>query len=213
MAQCPVLAPEWDDPNGVPISAIFFGGRRRETIPLIAESRDWQHGIFMGATLSSEKTAAASGGLGQVRRDPMAMLPFIGYNVGDYFQHWIDVGKGADADKLPRIFYVNWFRKDAEGKFLWPGFGENSRVLEWVFRRCEDKADAVETPIGLLPTEGAIDTEGLNIDEDAMRELLSVDEELVRQQLPQIREHLASFGGKLPARVSAQLEALESRLG
>ena len=145
MSQCPVLAPEWDDPNGVPISAIFFGGRRKETIPLVTESRDWQHGTFLGATLSSEKTAAATGGLGQVRRDPMAMLPFIGYNVGDYFQHWIDVGKGADADKLPRIFYVNWFRRGDDGRFLWPGFGENSRVLKWAIERIEGKAAAEET--------------------------------------------------------------------
>ena len=148
MAQCPVLAPEWDDPKGVPISAIFFGGRRKETIPLVTESRDWQHGTFLGATLSSEKTAAAAGGLGQVRRDPMAMLPFIGYNVGDYFQHWIDVGKGADAAKLPRIFYVNWFRRGDDGRFLWPGFGENSRVLKWAIERIEGKAAAQETPIG-----------------------------------------------------------------
>src|SRR3954465_767090 len=151
MAQCPVLAPEWDDPDGVPISAIFFGGRRKETIPLVTESRDWQHGTFMGATLSSEKTAAATGGLGQVRRDPMAMLPFIGYDVGDYFQHWIDVGKGADADKLPRIFYVNWFRRGDDGRFLWPGFRENSRVLKWVIERIEGKAAAAETAIGRVP--------------------------------------------------------------
>ena len=155
MAQCPVLAPEWDDPKGVPISAIFFGGRRKETIPLVTESRDWQHGTFLGATLSSEKTAAATGGLGQVRRDPMAMLPFIGYNVGDYFQHWIDVGKSADAAKLPRIFYVNWFRRGDDGRFLWPGFGENSRVLKWAIERIEGKAAAEETPIGFVPTADA----------------------------------------------------------
>ena len=162
MAQCPVLAPEWDDPNGVPISAIFFGGRRKETIPLVTESRDWQHGTFLGATLSSEKTAAATGGLGQVRRDPMAMLPFIGYNVGDYFQHWIDVGKGADATKLPRIFYVNWFRRGDDGRFLWPGFGENGRVLKWAIERIEGKAAAEETPIGYVPTADQLDLDGLD---------------------------------------------------
>ena len=160
MSQCPVLAPEWDDPNGVPISAIFFGGRRKETIPLVSESRDWQHGTFLGATLSSEKTAAATGGLGQVRRDPMAMLPFIGYNVGDYFQHWIDVGKGADAAKLPKIFYVNWFRRGDDGRFLWPGFGENSRVLKWAIERIEGKAAAEETPIGLRADGGPVRPRG-----------------------------------------------------
>jgi phosphoenolpyruvate carboxykinase (GTP) len=161
--------------------------------------------------MSSETTAAAAGEVGQLRFDPMAMLPFCGYNMADYFAHWLKMGAREGA-QLPRIFYVNWFRKDADGKFLWPGFGENSRVLAWIFRRCEGTAEAVESPIGLLPAEGAIETEGLEISEEAMRELLSVDVELVRQQLPQVREHLAKFGDKLPAELNEQLEALEARL-
>jgi phosphoenolpyruvate carboxykinase (GTP) len=210
-AQCPTIAPEWEDPAGVPIDAFLFGGRRATTVPLVHEAFDWEHGVFLGATMSSEKTAAAAGNVGELRFDPMAMLPFCGYNMADYFAHWLEAGRREGA-QLPRIFYVNWFRKDDEGKFLWPGFGENSRVLEWVFRRCEGTADAVETAIGLLPTEGAIDTEGLDIDADAMRELLSVDEDLVRQQLPQVKEHLAQFGDKLPTELHQQLAALEQRL-
>jgi phosphoenolpyruvate carboxykinase (GTP) len=196
----------------VPIDAFLFGGRRATVVPLVQEAFDWEHAVFMGATMSSETTAAAAGAVGQLRFDPMAMLPFCGYNMADYFAHWLAVGKREGVD-LPRVFYVNWFRKDADGKFLWPGFGENSRVLEWVFRRCEDAAEAVETPIGLLPTEGAINTEGLNVSPEAMKELLSVDTELVKAQLPQIQEHLAKFGEKLPAEISAQLAALEERLG
>jgi phosphoenolpyruvate carboxykinase (GTP) len=210
-AQCPTIAPEWEDPAGVPIDAFLFGGRRATTVPLVHEAFDWEHGVFLGATMSSEKTAAAAGNVGELRFDPMAMLPFCGYNMADYLAHWLKAGEREGA-QLPRIFYVNWFRKDDDGKFLWPGFGENSRVLEWVFRRCEGTADATETAIGLLPAEGAINTEGLNIDEDAMQELLSVDEDLVRQQLPQVKEHLAQFGDKLPAALTAQLEALEARL-
>jgi phosphoenolpyruvate carboxykinase (GTP) len=211
-SQCPSIAPEWEDPAGVPIDAFLFGGRRATVVPLVQEAFDWEHAVFMGATMSSETTAAAAGAVGQLRFDPMAMLPFCGYNMGDYFAHWLEVGKREGAE-LPRVFYVNWFRKDADGKFLWPGFGENSRVLEWVFRRCEDAAEAVETPVGLLPTEDAIDTDGLNVSAEAMRELLSVDTELVKAQLPQVKEHLAKFGEKLPAEISAQLEALEERLG
>jgi phosphoenolpyruvate carboxykinase (GTP) len=211
-SQCPSIAPEWEDPAGVPIDAFLFGGRRATVVPLVQEAFDWEHAVFMGATMSSETTAAAAGAVGQLRFDPMAMLPFCGYNMADYFAHWLAVGKREGAE-LPRVFYVNWFRKDDEGKFLWPGFGENSRVLEWVFRRCEDAADAVETPIGLLPTEGAIDTEGLNVSDEAMRELLSVDTELVKAQLPQIQEHLAKFGDNLPREIRDQLEALEARLG
>jgi phosphoenolpyruvate carboxykinase (GTP) len=211
-SQCPSIAPEWEDPAGVPIDAFLFGGRRATVVPLVQEAFDWEHAVFMGATMSSETTAAAAGAVGQLRFDPMAMLPFCGYNMADYFAHWLQVAK-RDGAELPRVFYVNWFRKDADGKFLWPGFGENSRVLEWVFRRCEDAADAVETPIGLLPAEGAINTEGLNVSEQAMEELLSVDTELVKAQLPQVKEHLAKFGDKLPAEISAQLEALEQRLG
>jgi phosphoenolpyruvate carboxykinase (GTP) len=210
-SQCPTIAPEWEDPAGVPIDAFLFGGRRATTVPLVHEAFDWEHGVFLGATMSSEKTAAASGNVGELRFDPMAMLPFCGYNMADYLAHWLKAGEREGA-QLPRIFYVNWFRKDADGKFLWPGFGENSRVLEWVFRRCEGNAEAVETAIGLLPAEGAINTEGLNIDAGAMRELLSVDEDLVREQLPQVKEHFAQFGDKLPAALGQQLKALEARL-
>ncbi|HEY6549852.1 MAG TPA: phosphoenolpyruvate carboxykinase (GTP) [Solirubrobacterales bacterium] len=210
-AQCPTIAPEWEDPAGVPIDAFLFGGRRASVVPLVHEAFDWEHGVFLGATMSSEKTAAASGNVGELRFDPMAMLPFCGYNMADYFAHWLKAGEREGAE-LPRIFYVNWFRKDADGKFLWPGFGENSRVLEWVFRRCDGSADAIETPIGLLPAEDAINTEGLNIDREAMRELLSVDEDLFRQQLPQIKEHLAKFGDRLPDQLNEQLAGLERRL-
>jgi phosphoenolpyruvate carboxykinase (GTP) len=211
-SQCPTIAPEWEDPAGVPIDAFLFGGRRASGVPLVHEAFDWDHGVFLGATMSSEKTAAAAGNVGELRFDPMAMLPFCGYNMGEYFAHWLKMGRHEGA-QLPRIFYVNWFRKDADGKFLWPGFGENSRVLEWVFRRCEDKAEAVETAIGLLPPQGAIDTEGLEISAEAMAELLSVDKDLVRAQLPQLHDHLASFGEKLPPELNVQLEALQQRLG
>jgi phosphoenolpyruvate carboxykinase (GTP) len=213
MDQCPVLAPEWDDPNGVPISAIFFGGRRRETIPLVTESRDWQHGTFMGATLSSEKTAAATGGLGQVRRDPMAMLPFIGYNVGDYFQHWIDIGKGADADKLPKIFYVNWFRRGDDGRFLWPGFRENGRVLKWAMERIEGKAAAQETAIGLVPTAEQLDLDGLDAPRADVEAALVVDVEEWRAEIPLIEEWFASVGASLPTSMRDELDALKLRLG
>jgi phosphoenolpyruvate carboxykinase (GTP) len=212
MAQCPVLAPEWDDPNGVPISAILFGGRRRDTIPLVTESRDWQHGTFLGATLSSEKTAAATGGLGQVRRDPMAMLPFIGYNVGDYFQHWIDLGKGADADKLPRIFYVNWFRRGDDGRFLWPGFGENGRVLKWVVERIAGTAAAVETPIGHVPTADQLDLTGLDTPRADVEEALAVDVEEWRAELPLIEEWFDRIGPALPTSLRDELDALRQRL-
>jgi phosphoenolpyruvate carboxykinase (GTP) len=211
-AQCPTIAPEWEDPAGVPIDAFLFGGRRATTVPLVHEAFDWEHGVFLGATMSSEKTAAAAGKVGELRFDPMAMLPFCGYNMADYFAHWLKMGEREGA-QLPRIFYVNWFRKDDEGNFLWPGFGENSRVLEWVFRRCEGSADAVSSPIGLLPSEGAIETEGLDISEEAMRALLEVDPELVKAQLPQVVAYLAEFGDRLPAAMNEQLAALERRLG
>ena len=164
IGQCPVVAPEWDDPNGVPISAILFGGRRKTTVPLVMQARDWQHGTFMGATMSSEKTAAAAGRLGQVRRDPMAMLPFLGYNAGDYFQHWVDVGKGADADKLPKIFYVNWFRRDDDGRFLWPGLRREHPRAQVGVERIEGRAAAVETPVGHVPTPEPMDLDGLDVD-------------------------------------------------
>ena len=210
--QCPSIAPEWEDPAGVPIDAFLFGGRRATAVPLVQEAFDWEHAVFMGATMSSETTAAAAGAVGQLRFDPMAMLPFCGYNMADYFAHWLKIGK-VDGVDLPKVFYVNWFRKDADGKFLWPGFGENSRVLEWVFRRCQGEGEAVETAIGRLPAAGEINTDGLDISEAAMTELLTVDEELYRQQLPQVRTHLAEFGDDLPSEIAAQLDALEGRLG
>lgn len=210
--QCPSIAPEWEDPAGVPIDAFLFGGRRATAVPLVSEAFDWEHAVFMGATMSSETTAAASGAVGALRFDPMAMLPFLGYNMGDYFAHWLNIGK-TDGIQLPKVFYVNWFRKDEDGKFLWPGFGENSRVLEWVFRRCAGEGAAVETAIGLLPTPDDLNTDGLDLSDAALSELLTVDEDLYRQALPQIKEHLAKFGDKLPTEVSAQLDALEQRLG
>jgi phosphoenolpyruvate carboxykinase (GTP) len=211
--QCPILAPEYDDPKGVPIDAILFGGRRQTTIPLVTEARDWVHGTFMGATLSSETTAAATGAVGVVRRDPMAMLPFIGYNAADYFGHWIQMGKEHDAVKLPRIFYVNWFRRDDEGGFLWPGFGENSRVLKWVVERIDGEAEAVETPIGHVPTPDALDLTGLDLDRDTLEQLLGVDVDEWKAELPQINEWFDKFGDKLPAVLWTELDGLKARLG
>ncbi|SHE59769.1 phosphoenolpyruvate carboxykinase (GTP) [Streptoalloteichus hindustanus] len=211
--QCPIVAPEWQDPKGVPISAILFGGRRATTVPLVTESRDWQHGVFMGATLSSETTAAAVGQVGVVRRDPMAMLPFIGYHAGDYFQHWIDTGKGADAAKLPRIFYVNWFRRGEDKRFLWPGFGENSRVLKWIVERLEGTAPAVETPIGHVPTAEAIDLSGLDTPVADIEAALGVDVEEWKAEIPLIEEWFAKIGDKLPSSLRDELEALKQRLG
>ncbi|MFP5334972.1 MAG: phosphoenolpyruvate carboxykinase (GTP) [Actinomycetes bacterium] len=213
ITQCPILAPEYDDPRGVPISAILFGGRRATTIPLVTESRDWVHGVFMGATLSSETTAAATGKVGVVRRDPMAMLPFIGYNAGDYFQHWISLGKDADAAKLPRIFYVNWFRRDADGGFLWPVFGENSRVLKWVIERIEGRAAAAETPIGHVPTPEALDTDGLDLTDEELRTCLQVDVEEWKAEIPQIQDWFDTFGDSLPAMLWTELDSLKARLG
>jgi len=210
--QCPVVAPEWQDPAGVPISAILFGGRRKSTVPLVTESRDWQHGTFMGATMSSEKTAAAAGGLGQVRRDPMAMLPFLGYNAGDYFQHWVDVGKGADATKLPKIFYVNWFRRGDDNRFLWPGFGENSRVLKWCIERLEGRAAAVETPIGYVPTPDQLDLAGLDVDPADVAAALEVYVDEWRAEIPLIEEWFAKIGSRLPTAMRDELEALKLRL-
>jgi phosphoenolpyruvate carboxykinase (GTP) len=211
--QCPILAPEYDDPHGVPIDAILFGGRRQTTVPLVVEARDWTHGTFMGATLSSETTAAATGQVGVVRRDPMAMLPFIGYNAGDYFSHWITVGKDNDAAKLPRIFYVNWFRRDDEGGFLWPGFGENSRVLKWVVERMDGQAEAVETPIGHVPTPGSLDTDGLDLSEEALTAALAVSVEEWKAEIPQIAEWFEKFGESLPAVLWTELDGLKARLG
>ena len=212
-AQDPAIAPEWEDPAGVPIDAMLLGGRRATTIPLVHEAFDWEHGVFLGATMSSETTAAAAGKVGQLRFDPFAMLPFCGYNMADYFEHWLEIGRRGDASKLPRIFYVNWFRKDADGRFLWPGFGENSRVLEWVFRRCAGDADAHETAIGLVPAPGDLYTGGLDVSAEDLEEVLTVDPDALREQLPQVKEHLAQFGDDLPDELRAQLDALEQRLG
>lgn len=211
--QCDMLAPEYDDPRGVPIDAILFGGRRKTTVPLVTEARDWTHGTFMGATLSSETTAAATGAVGVVRRDPMAMLPFIGYNAGDYFGHWINMGKENDAAKMPRIFYVNWFRRDEDGGFLWPGFGENSRVLKWVIERLEGRAAAVETPIGHVPAPGSLDIEGLDMTPEAIEAALAVDPEEWKAEIPQIQEWFEKFGDDLPAVLWTELDGLKERLG
>jgi phosphoenolpyruvate carboxykinase (GTP) len=211
-AQAPSIAAEWEDPAGVPIDAFLFGGRRATVVPLVREAFDWEHGVFLGATMSSEQTAAAFGKVGQLRFDPFAMLPFCGYNMADYFEHWLEIGRKGDADKLPRIFYVNWFRKDDEGKFLWPGFGENSRVLEWVFRRCDGDADAVETPIGNVPAEGALNVDGLDLSDEQLRDLLTVDEGTLRAELTQVREHLAKFGDNLPTPIRKHFDALDERL-
>ncbi|MFM9164588.1 MAG: phosphoenolpyruvate carboxykinase (GTP) [Solirubrobacterales bacterium] len=210
-AQDPAIAPEWEDPAGVPIDAFLFGGRRATVVPLVREAFDWDHGVFMGATMSSEMTAAAAGGVGQLRFDPMAMLPFCGYNMADYFGHWLELGS-RDGVQMPKVFYVNWFRKDDDGRFLWPGFGENSRVLEWVFRRCDGEGEASETAIGLVPAPSDLDTDGLEIDEADLEALLTVDDAAVAAELPQVREHLEKFGDELPAPVREQLEALEQRL-
>ncbi|MGZ4517719.1 MAG: phosphoenolpyruvate carboxykinase (GTP) [Mycobacteriaceae bacterium] len=213
MSQCPILAPEWDDPNGVPISAIFFGGRRASTVPLVVQSHDWQHGTFLASTLSSETTAAATGAVGVVRRDPMAMLPFIGYHVGDYLQHWIDIGKSANAANLPKIFYVNWFRRSAAGKFLWPGFGENTRVLKWAIDRIEGTADATDTPIGFVPTLDSLELDGLDVSAEDLQAALAVDDAEWKAELPLIEEWFATIGDKLPEVLREELDHLRSRLG
>jgi phosphoenolpyruvate carboxykinase (GTP) len=213
ITQCPILAPEFEDPRGVPIDAIIFGGRRKTTIPLVTESRDWVHGTFMGATLSSETTAAATGAVGVIRRDPMAMLPFMGYHAGDYFNHWITLGKQHDAEKLPRIYYVNWFRRDADGTYLWPGFGENSRVLKWIVERIEGTAGAVDTPIGRVPTVEAMDIDGLDVSKERMAEALDVRPDEWHDEVSQIDEWFTKFGAKLPAVLWAELDALRARLG
>jgi phosphoenolpyruvate carboxykinase (GTP) len=209
--QCPVIAPEWDDPRGVPIDAILFGGRRASVVPLVCEAFDWQHGTFLGATVSSETTAAAAGAVGQLRRDPMAMLPFCGYNMGDYFGHWLKIGATAGA-RLPKIFYVNWFRQDEDGKFLWPGYGENCRVLKWIFERVEGAADAVETAIGLMPGPDALDLNGLEMPYERVEELLNVDVDGWLRELPHIREYFRKFDHRFPAALWREVDALERRL-
>jgi phosphoenolpyruvate carboxykinase (GTP) len=212
-SQCPIIAPEWEDPKGVPISAILFGGRRATAVPLVTESFDWNHGVFLGANVASEKTAAAEGKVGELRRDPFAMLPFCGYNMGDYMGHWVDVAKGKDQSKLPKIYYVNWFRKNDEGKFVWPGFGENSRVLKWIVDRLDGRAEGVETPIGVLPTPEALDTEGLDLSASDLDFLLTVDKEVWREEAALVPEHLNTFGEHTPKELWDEYRALVSRLG
>ncbi len=211
-SQDPAIAPEWEDGEGVPISAILFGGRRASVVPLVHEAFDWAHGVFLGSIMASETTAAAAGAVGRLRRDPFAMLPFCGYNMGDYFAHWLSFTERVEAAKLPRIFYVNWFRKSPDGRYLWPGFGENSRVLEWIFERCAGRGEAVSTAIGYLPAPGAIPSDGLEVAEDDMAELLRVDSEEWKAEVPLIAEYYSQFGNRLPTVLAAQLDALASRL-
>jgi phosphoenolpyruvate carboxykinase (GTP) len=210
-AQCPSIAPEWEDPKGVPIDAFLFGGRRSTVVPLVREAFDWEHAVFMGATMSSETTAAAAGAVGALRFDPFAMLPFCGYNMAHYFEHWLKIGRTENA-KLPKVFYVNWFRKDTDGKYIWPGFGDNSRVLAWIFRRCDDQGEVEETPIGLVPKAADIPTDGLDLSDEDMQTLLTVDEQKLKSEIQQVKEHLAKFGDDLPEAVAAQLQKLEGRL-
>jgi phosphoenolpyruvate carboxykinase (GTP) len=210
--QCPVISPDWESPDGVPISAILFGGRRAGVVPLVNEALSWRHGTFLGSIMSSETTAAAAGAVGALRHDPFAMLPFCGYHMGDYFTHWLHIGASADPKMLPKIYYVNWFRKSPEGRFLWPGYGENSRVLKWIFERVEGGGQAVPSPIGNLPAPGAIDVSGLKIPDDDMAALQRVDVEGWNAELPLIRMHLQKFGSKLPSALHEEFQALEHRL-
>ena len=211
-SQCPSMAPEWEDPAGVPISAIMFGGRRRTTVPLVTEAFDWDHGVFLGSIMASETTAAQQGAVGNLRFDPMAMLPFCGYNMADYFGHWLKIGAATKSENLPKIFFVNWFRRDEDGRFLWPGFGENSRVLKWIFDRIDGKASAEKTAIGYLPTPGDIDTKGLDIDTGDLETILSVDTDGWKQAIPQIRDHFAQFGPKMPSTLVKKLDELDKSL-
>jgi len=212
-AQCPVIAPEWEDPKGVPISAILFGGRRASVVPLVTEARDWTHGVFLGSIMASETTAAAAGAVGKVRRDPFAMLPFCGYNMGDYLGHWLEVGAAAEPGKLPKVYFVNWFRKGPDGRFLWPGYGENSRVIAWICERVAGRAEAANTPIGLVPPATALDLEGLDVPEEDLATLLLVDAAEWRSEIPSIEEHYAMLGDRLPGVLREQLADLEQRLG
>ena len=211
-SQCPSAAPEWEDPAGVPISAILFGGRRRTTVPLVTEANDWDHGVFLGSIMASEKTAAAEGVQGELRFDPMAMLPFCGYNYGDYFAHWLSMKDRTDVADLPKIFFVNWFRRDEDGRFLWPGFGENSRVLKWIFERIDGTVDAIDSPIGKLPVPDQLDLSGLDINQADLDTLLAVDTEGWKGAVSQIREHFDRFGDRLPAELNAAVDQLEAAL-
>jgi phosphoenolpyruvate carboxykinase (GTP) len=210
--QCPSIAPEWEDQAGVPISAILFGGRRATAVPLVTEAFSWQHGVFMGAGIASETTAAAAGAVGQLRRDPFAMLPFCGYNMGDYFAHWLEVGGMTRPELLPRIYYVNWFRKDARGKFAWPGFGENGRVLKWITERLAGDAEAVASPIGNLPAPGALDTDGLTVSDADLELLLSVDADTWQEEAGLTHEYFTTFGSHFPEQLWEEHEALLERL-
>jgi phosphoenolpyruvate carboxykinase (GTP) len=209
--QCPTLSDEWDETAGVPLDAIIFGGRRATNIPLVAEAFDWQHGVFIGATMSSEQTAAAEGTVGELRRDPFAMLPFCGYNMADYWGHWLDIGKEL-GDKAPRIFQVNWFRKDADGSFLWPGFGENSRVLEWIARRIDGQVDTVEAPMGHIPAEGTMNLEGLQVSEETMDKLFQVDSSMWNAECDLTEEYFQQFGERVPDALTKELAQLRGRL-
>ncbi|MBA3811808.1 MAG: phosphoenolpyruvate carboxykinase (GTP), partial [Caulobacteraceae bacterium] len=211
--QCPSIAPEWQDPAGVPISAILFGGRRASAVPLVTEAFDWRHGVFLASNIASEGTAAAENKIGELRRDPFAMLPFCGYNMGDYFAHWLKLGERADAAKLPRLYFVNWFRKDAAGKFVWPGFGDNSRVLKWIVERLEGKVGAKDTPIGRVPLQGDLDVAGLGLSADRLDLLLTVDPEVWREEAALIAPAYEKFGDRLPPGLWAEYEALLERLG
>ena len=209
---CPCISKEFENPQGVPISAIVFGGRRAKTAPLVYQARDWEHGVFVGATMASETTAAAAGAVGVVRRDPMAMKPFVGYNMADYFGHWLEMGKKMDADKAPKIFHVNWFRRDDDDNFLWPGFGDNMRVLNWIIDRCEGKVDANETAIGYVPNKADLNLEGLDISDEVVDELLSVKKEYWVDDIANQKEFFAQFGDRLPKEITAQLEKLENSM-
>jgi phosphoenolpyruvate carboxykinase (GTP) len=209
----PTIAPEWEDPNGVPISAILFGGRRATAVPLVTEAFDWRHGVFLASNVASEGTAAAENKIGELRRDPFAMLPFCGYNMGDYMAHWVKVAEGKDAAKLPKIYYVNWFRKDANGRFVWPGFGENSRVLKWIVDRLDGRAEGVDTPIGILPAKGSLDTDGLDLADADLEYLLTVDKEVWREEAALVPEHLNTFGDHTPKELWDEYRKLVQRLG
>jgi len=211
-AQCPVIDPEWENPQGVPISAFLFGGRRPTTVPLVTQAFNWNHGVFLGSIIASETTAAAAGAVGQLRRDPFAMLPFCGYHMGEYFDHWFDMGESIPVDKQPQFFAVNWFRKDSNGTYLWPGYGDNSRVLKWIFERVDGAANAVPTPIGYLPAPGALDTTGLGISPEAMAEVLRVDIAGWQREAESVEEYYKLFADRLPQGLRDELHALQERL-
>jgi phosphoenolpyruvate carboxykinase (GTP) len=210
-SQCPVICKDWEKPEGVPIDIFIFGGRRGRAVPLVYEAFSWDHGVFLGSTAASETTSANIGAVGNLRRDPFAMKPFCGYHMGDYFKHWLDMGDRL-GNKAPRIFYVNWFRKSQDGMFLWPGFSDNSRVLKWMCDRVDGKVDAQKSPIGLLPIEGDLDLEGINISPEDMKELMKVDSKEWRAEIPDIEQHFAAFGNRLPARLRRQLKEFITRL-